>query len=122
LALFIHLEDGQYEDLGIGLVESRLIPSADHLEELDGQVRAGIQLDVAGEHVEGGRRLARYVTAHVYRIQQLLLVLVHFCEADVHPRRSERTVVRVGGDLFRRRYLRQNRKQAFEKEIKKLQI
>lgn len=120
LALLVHLEDGQHEDLGIGLVEGRLIPPADHLEELDGQVRAGVQLDVAGEHVEGGRGLARYVAAHVHRVQQLLLVFVHLREADVHPRRPERAVVRVGGDLLRRWYLRQDRKTFKKRNIRKL--
>lgn len=116
LVLLVHLEDGQHEDLGIGLVESRLVPPADHLEELDGQVRAGIQLDVAGEHVEGGRGLTRYVAAYVHWVQQLLLVLVHLHEADVHPWRPERAVVRVGGDLLRRWYLRQDRKGVFKQK------
>lgn len=110
LALLVHLEDGQYEDFRIGLVERRLIPPADHLEELDRQIRTGVQFDVAGKHVEGGRGLARYVAAHVYRIQQLLLVLVHLCEADVHPRRSERAVVCIGDDLLRQWYLKWNKK------------
>lgn len=109
LALLVHLEDRQYEDLGIRLVEGRLIPPADHLEELGGQIRAGIQLDVAGEHEVGGRGFARYVAAHVHWIQQLLLVLVHLREADVHPRRPERAIVRIGRDLLRRWYLRWNR-------------
>ena len=110
LVLLVHFEDGQHKDLGIGLVESRLISFADHLKELVGQVRAGIQLDVAGEHVEGGCGFTRYVTAHVHRVQQLFLILVHLREADVHPWWSKRAVVRVGGDLLRWRYLRWDRK------------
>lgn len=106
LTLLVHLEDRQHKDLRIGLVEGRLIPPADHFQKLGGQIRAWVQLNVAGKYVEGGRRLARNVASHVHRVQQLLLVLVHLCEADVHPWRPERAVIRVGDDLLRWRYLR----------------
>jgi len=68
LTLLIHLEDRQYEDFRIRLVKGRLIPPADHLEELGGQIRAGIELNIAGEHKVGGRGFARYVSTHVHWI------------------------------------------------------
>lgn len=116
-ALPVHLEDGQHEDLGIWLVESRLISPTDHLQELGGQIRTWVQLYVAGEHVESGRGLPRHVAAHVHRVQQLLLVLVHLREADVHPRRPERAVVCVGDDLLRRWHLRQECRRALTSNI-----
>lgn len=106
LTLLVHFENRQHEDFGIGFVECWLIPSTDHLQKFGRQIRARVQLDIAREHVESGRGFARYVATHVNWVQQFLLVLVHLRETHVHPRRTERTVVRVGDDLFRRRNLR----------------
>lgn len=120
--LAVHLEDRQHEDLGIRLVESRLIPPANHLQELRGQVRTGVQLNVAGKHVESGRGFPRHVAAHVHRVQQLLVVLVHLREADVHPRRPERAVVRVRDDLLRRRHLRQECRRALASDVARTKV
>lgn len=77
LTLLVHLEDGQYENLWIRLVEGWLIPPSDHLEELRRQIWVRIQLDIACKHVERRRRFTGYVTPDVHRVQQLLLVFIH---------------------------------------------
>lgn len=87
LALLGDLEDTQNEDLGIRTFEGLVVTPAYHLEEVGRQTRAGVELDVACQDVVRGRRLARHVPAHVYRVEQFVLGLVHLGDARVHPGR-----------------------------------
>ena len=106
LALLVHLEDRQDEDLGVWPEEGRLIVAPDHLEELGGQLGTGIELDVAGEDVACRRRLARHVAPDVHRVQELALALVHARDANVRPGRRTTAVGSLARHLLARRDLR----------------